>query len=296
MMWLSALALVGLAVMIYGAYASSHHLLTYQIQVPTVSVNNDLTANVDAEFSQRNGHYLFSENYQLLAIAVFGNDLVSAKMTSPTLNAVTQFNVNPLNDSSISLSPPRMDFWTHAPVPLPMNEEIQIGVTGTSADTFPITCAMIIAPVGNWSNKLPVGITPVPVFEMAFTATPTLNNNQWSTLALPTFNQNLRGGTYAVVGFEMQGTGLLCGRIVFPQAPLINNRRMRPGCIASNAIGDQTLALGQVGPFWLGEYGRFSTAELPSFEFLGLGTSTITVTGVLRLVRLSENINVTYGQ
>lgn len=293
------LILFMLAVGVYAAFqcANSFHLLSYADTSPSASnTANDLTANVDAEFSTRNGHYLFSEAYMLLGISIFGNNTAIANILCPTLNAVTKFNVNPLNASSISLSPPRMDFWTHAPVPLPLNEEIQLSVTtGSSSVAAPITAILIIAPQGQWSPKIPQGMTPVPIFEMTASCTPTLNSNAYSALVPLAFSQNLRGGSYSVVGMEMIGAGLLGGRLVFPQAPIINKRRMRPGMIASNAVGDQTLALGAIGPLAWGEYGRFSTAELPQFEALGLGTSAPTVTVILRLVRLSETVTVDYG-
>jgi hypothetical protein len=291
------LGIVALIVLVACQGVSSFHLLSYADTSPSASnTANDLTANVDAEFSQRNGHYLFSEPYVLLGIAIFGNNTAEANMLSPTLNSVTKFNVNPLNDSSISLSPPRMDFWIHAPIPLPMNEEIQINVTtGSSSVAAPITAVLIIGPQGQWNNKIPQGITPVPIFEMRASCTPTLNSNAYSGLVPLAFEQSLRGGTYAVVGAEFIGLGVLAARIIFPQAPLINGRRMRPGCIASNAVGDQTLAVGLIGPMWLGQYGQFTTAELPQLEVLGLGTGTPTVSVLLRLVRLSETINVNYG-
>lgn len=275
--------------------SSSFHLLSYAKTNPIGAVANDLIANVDAEFSQRNSHYLFSEQYQLLGISLFGNNTVEGNILCPTWNAVTKFNVNPLNASSIALSPPRMDFWTHYPPPFPMNEEIQLQAqTNAASDSFPLTAVLLIGPQGQWSPKLPTGMPPVPCFEMRASCTPTLNSNAYSTLVPLAFEQSLRGGSYAVVGMEMVGTGLLAGRLVFPQAPIINKRRMRPGCIASNAFGDQTLAVGTIGPFWLGEYGRFSTAELPQFEALGLGTGTPTVSVLLRLVWLSESVTVSY--
>lgn len=251
----------------------------------------DLTAFTDPEFSTRNNHYLFSEKYNILADALFGSTVSRGRILCPTFNSVTAFNVWPINESTIPASPPRLDMWFKYPVPLPMNEEVQAVVDATGVDTF--TFFAQIAPP-EWMQPVPQGMPPVPIFEMRFTCTPTFTTGNWSTLVNMSFEQSLRGGTYAVCGLQLQGTRLLAGRIVFPQNKYVSGRRLRPGVIANALIGDEPAAFGQAGPLVYGEFGRFSTAELPQLEATGLGSSTAAVEGRMHLVRLSESINVRY--
>lgn len=283
-----------MAVLVAGTMRlSGFHLLSYYKN--TTNANGiDLVANVDAEFSQRNSHYLFSEQYYLLAAGIMGADVTEANLLSPTLNAISKFNIWPINASDTNASPPRMDYWTKFPVPLPMNEELQFQVNSSGTDTVGATGLLVIG-VQGWNNSQPQGIPPLPMFEMRFSCTPTLNSGAWSTLVAPVFEQSLRGGTYAVCGMEVQGTNLIAARIVFPQAMIYRGRRLRPGWVASNALGDLTATVGEIGPFFLGQWGQFTTAELPNIECLGVGTGTPTVVGIMRLARLSESININYG-
>jgi hypothetical protein len=269
------------------------HLLAWGATTAAAAGTNDLTAFIDAEFSQRNSHYLFSEQYYMIAAAEYGVEATNAFLLSPTLNAITQFAIWPINVSKTSASPPRMDFWFKSPVPLPQNEEIQFEQVQTAAVADQVTGLMWIATQG-WTPKIPVGLPPIPVFDVAITFTPTLVLNAWSTPALMTLAQNLRGGTYAVVGAEFEGANVVACRIIFPQAFIYQGRRLRPGTVASNALGDLPSVYGSVGPLVFGQWGQFTTAELPMIEATGAVAGAVACVGRLRLVRVSESININY--
>lgn len=274
------------------------HLLAFALNASTSTfAGGDMTFVTDPEFSNRNSHLLLSEKYKLLAHGLFGTLVTRGSIQCPTLNAVTLFNIWPAQTSDTIGTPPNLDMYIDYPVPLPMNEEIQINVTSTAgADS--ITYLAMIGP-DNWKKDIPRGMPPIPMFEMRFTCSPTFagaaTTQAWAGLVNPTFEQSLRGGTYAVVGMQIQGTNLLAARIVFPQSEMINGRRMRPGVLATSKIGGTPLQTYPDGPRWLGEMGRFTTAELPYIEALGLGSASVACEGRLWLVRLSESINVNYG-
>lgn len=274
---------------------SAFHLLAYNGNISNAN-GIDLTANVDGEISQRNSHYLLSEQYNMLLGAFVGQNVTEVNLLSPTLNAITKFNLNPVNTGAdTAASPFLVDYYTHHPIPLPQNEEIQFQVNGSGNDTVG-GVGFIMLGTPEWKRgKIPQGISPLPVFTMKFTCTPTMNTRNWSTLVNPTFEQSLRGGTYAICGMEIWGTNLLAARVVFPQSPMYMGRRMRPGWVANNAYGAITPVVGDIGPFFLGTWGQFTTAELPFIECLGTGSATQSVTGYFRLVRLSESINVNYA-
>lgn len=267
------------------------HLAAYSAQ-PGSGTTTDMTALTDSVISQRNGHYIFTNPFYLLGVSMYGSAALRGNILSPTLNSITKFNIWPMNSSTISASPPRMDIWTQYPVPLPQNEEIQVQVTTSGADT---TTCMLVLGLQSPITPIPQGKPPLPVFEMRFTASPTFNTQTWAGLGAPTFEQSLRGGTYAVVGAQFQATGLLAARAVFPVPPLVQSRPVRPGALASQAIGDQPLQVYPYGPMLWGEWGRFSTAELPQFEYLGMGSASQAVEGRMWLVWLSDSVTVNYG-
>src|SRR5439155_4634012 len=128
----------------------------------------DLTANVDGEISQRNSHYLFSEQYNMLAATAVGNTITEANLLSPTLNAITKFNINPVNVGTVNPSPIRVDYDTHDPIPLPMNEELQFTVNASGTDTVGGIGIILIGTQGWQRGKIPTGISPLPIFTMRF--------------------------------------------------------------------------------------------------------------------------------
>lgn len=270
------------------------HLAAFGKTTAAVAQTNDLTFFTDPEISQRNGHMLLSEQYNVVAMAAYGAQATNAFLLSPTLNAITQFSIWPINVSDNSASPPRMSFWFPHPFPMPLNEEIQAEITqGAVADQVEVF--LWLASQG-WPAKLPVGLPPLPFFDVAFTFAPTGVLNQWSLPVPIVLAQNLRGGTYAVVGLELFGTNLLAGRIVFPQAYIYKGRRMRPGVLASAVLGDLPAAYGKEGPFVYGQFGQFTTAELPLIEVAASAAGAIAnAVGRFRLCRVSEDININYG-
>jgi hypothetical protein len=237
---------------------------------------------------------LLSEQYNVVATAVYGVQVTNANLLAPTLNAITQFSLWPINVSDNSASPPRIGLWFRAPFPLPQNEEIQAQVTTNAVADQTETFLWLAAP--GWDAPLPQGLPPLPFFDCKFTFAPTGVLNAWSAPVAITLLQNLRGGTYAVCGLELFGTNLLAGRIVFPQAYIYKGRRLRPGVLASAVLGDLPGAYGQSGPFIFGQFGQFTTAELPLIEVAASAAGAIAnAQGRLRLCRVSEQINIDYS-
>ena len=269
------------------------HLIGYQLDTSSSVglASADMSAIVDQTLSIRNNHYFFTAPFNILGVTLFGSLVNRGAILCPTFNAYTKFNIWPLNSSTIPASPPRMDIWTEHLVPLPINEEIQVQVNSTGADT---TTAVIILGAKDWSRNLPPGQPPVPVFEMRFTCTPTMNSQAYSTPVAMVFEQSLRGGQYAVVGVQCQATGLLAFRLIFNRPRFYNGIPLRPGGLGSAALGDQPLGMGWLSPFGWGEWGRFATTEYPQLECLGVGSSTAALEGRMWLVKIGDMVDVSY--
>jgi hypothetical protein len=268
------------------------HLINYTLATGGSVTDTDMTAATDSEVSQRNSHYIFTEQYQLLAAFANGANLTRVNIQIPTWNQVTRFNVWPVNKSSNVPSNPQLDYWFAYPPPIPVNEEFTVKATDSANEQVNVFLWLGTA---NWNRNLPAGMQPLPIFEVRVNyTTPALSANVWSGLSAVTFEQSLRGGTYAVVGAQIQGSGLLAARFVFPRAPIYNNRKMRPGVLCQQAIGDVPIVFPPFGPMMWGELGRFSTFEPPQLEFFANGAGAVTMESRWWLVWLSTDMNVTY--
>lgn len=258
------------------------HLLAYSQATGGAVVDSDMTAATDGEFSQRNNHYIFTEPYRLLAAGVFGASVTRVNIQIPTLNAVGRFNIWPINLSATIPGHPVLAWYTAAMPDLPQNEELTVKNTSTALETDNV---FLWVATRDWSANLPPGKLIIPV---RFTAAPTIVAAAWSAQAAITFEQSLRGGTYAIVGGTLQGANILAWRINFPKYKLYGGRKLRPGFLANNAIGDKPEHRSEINPYHLGEWGRFFTFEQPSIEVFGTAAATPACEGRLWLVFLGE--------
>ena len=170
----------------------------------------DVAAVADPDFSTRNSHFIFTEQFRLAAAAVFAPNVSRVNVQVPTWNAIGRFNVWPLNKSANVPSPPQI-CWLRQQMPsIPTNEEVTIKATDTASEQLTVFLWIV---TNDWTANLPSGKLMIPI---RVTASPTLVTNGWSALNALTFEQSLRGGTYAVCGAQFVGSGLLLVRIIFP--------------------------------------------------------------------------------
>jgi hypothetical protein len=213
------------------------HLLNYNVAAAAAGATNvDLAAAVDDAVSQRNGHYIFTDRYNLLATIPIGASLTKGRFQIPTWNAVGQMDIFNVNRS---LNPPantQYDSWFNYPIALPSNEEIQVQLSNNlGAATEIENCGLLIG-TPDWSvtQQSTSMVPPILLVDATFTVTPTLNN--WSGGQALTLTQNLRGGVYAVAGAMLQGSNAAFFRIIFPRAKMYGSRKLRPGWIVQNAV------------------------------------------------------------
>ena len=271
------------------------HTLAYTLLTGGAVTDADMAAATDTEFTQAQGHYQFTEQYSLLAAGVFAPNASRANIQSAKLLQVTKQNIWPINKSATTPSNPQLDWWFLNPLPVPQVEQMKVLATDSANEQF--TVFLWIAPTGNWSQNQPAGgVAQYPgLYEARLTfTTPSLTANTWSGLGQVSFEQLPRGGVYAIVGSQFQGAGILAARFVFPRAPTLGNRKFRPGTLVSQNIGDIPLSLAPYNQFVWGEYGRFSTFELPQIEWWGTAAGAVAVEGRIWLVYLSEQMEVQY--
>lgn len=271
----------------------SYATLAYTLATGGVVTDADMGAATDPEFSQRNNHTILTEPYRLARAWIFGANVTKPRIKVPLWNTVTEFNLYPYNKSATVPSPPQASGFMIHPPKLPVNEEIKLIVNDSANEQ--VTVFLELLPE-NWSRNLPQGIGPLPIMQARFTlTTPALIANTWSGLTAPVFDQTLRQGTYAILGAQVQGTGLLMARFVFPEAPMYKHRKLRPAVICQQALGDLTPQNVADWPYHLGEVGRFNNFELFSMEFWSGTAGAVSVEGRFYIAWLNEQEMVAYA-
>lgn len=270
-------------------------LLNYNASAAAAGASNvDLTAASDPDFSQRNGHYIFTEEYKLLAAIPVGASLTKGRFQCPTWNAVGQFDIFNVNRSLNPPSNTQMDVYSHYPSTIPQNEEFQVQLSNNLGAATEIENVGIILGTRDWSQQQQQSsmVPPIMVIDATFTVTPTLN--AWSGPQALAFTQSLRGGVYSVAGAQLQGGNAAFFRLIFPRTRLYNGRKLRPGWVVQNAVGN--VPSDMIRPFMLGlgEWGQFHTFEPVQAEVFGTAAGSTAYTLFLWLVYLGPQSSL-YG-
>lgn len=262
------------------AYGSNLHvLLAYTGNNSGPANNFDLTAATDADFSQRNSHYIFTEQYGVRYLWSQSAHMTDARLMAPTFNALNSdgFRITGFQKKAgVGGTPTLFDRFAPVPVLMPMNEEIQYqGSTGTGEQQWGF---MNLVPPG-FKTDIPSG--NIIVME-GTTGSFTPTANVWSGPQSVTLTANPRGGVYAVVRATVQqASDSIAFRIIFPRHPFYRGRKLRPGWCVQNAAGDFDDVITQINPYHLGVWGWFHTFELPMVEVFA--STSAAMTPIIRL-------------
>lgn len=263
----------------YDVRHNLHHLLAYNlVDAAGTATLADSAAFADQSFSQRNGHYIFTEDYQLLTSLVMGAGATDGRLNMPSINAIGFHHLWGVTRGATVGSPVVIGDNRDAPILLPKYEEMSVQLSDNNGAATNIQALLVIGPP-NWSLNLPTGLRRLTVkFTIAALATGLLS---WAGLTPIVFESTLKGGWYSVVGVECEGTNLLAFQINFPRFPLVNNRKLLPGTWAINAIGNLPAYYQRD---WLGWWGSFHTFEPPQIQAMSLAGGNIAVTGYMDLI------------
>lgn len=273
----------------------SFELLVYNAPTAGINASNlDMVAANDPDFSQRNGHYVFTERYRLHSAALVGASVTRGRFQVPTWNAVGEAVLFNANRALTPPSNPQWDSYESYPPQIPMNEEFQVQTSNNLGASTEIENAVLRLIPDDWNENLPASskVPPIITVRTSFTVTPTIN--AWSGPQSLTFAQSLRGGVYSVCGAVLQGANAVAFRLIFPRTKMYHNRKLRPGGLAQTAIGD--VVSNQFDPWLLhmGEWGQFHTFEPVQAEVFGTAASNTTYQLFLWLVWLGESASL-YG-
>lgn len=267
----------------------------FQILAYAALTNNglltDAVAIPDTSFSARGGsggaaHWIFTEPYNLMAIIGAGATLTQMQLFDATWNAVNIPQVYPVITAIVPPSNPNVMDLRHCPLPIPMNEEIALQISGGAGGAEPDYGLLFIQPpTGSTADYgvMPSSLTQPRIFAVV-TATIVLTAGVWSPFANIVFTNPLKGGAYQMNGAFWVVPKALAYKTNFVKAPLYAGRKLFPGGLVENAYGNVPM---RQGTMWLGPQGRFNNFELPQVSVLGTTTTGSTVyTGILDLTYL----------
>lgn len=259
------------------------HVLPYTALALQQATYQNLLGIADSEFSRRgtNNNFMFSEDYSLLCAYILETAPLGCRIDMPTLNCIGRHHIHPLNAGVVVPSRPYQQDLRDYPLKLPKFEELGVQVINGTAGTEQSTVLLTIAPP-TWKRNLPRGEVRLTIHG---TVTVTGIANTWSLPAGITFDENLRQGWYALVGAQAMFANLQCMRFIFARPYIYSGRKLRPGIIGQNAIGDFP-ADWQMGG--LGVFGVFHTFEPPQVEILSVTAGAKTPEVFLDVVYLGE--------
>lgn len=270
----------------------------FQVLGYFIAANNGLltdgVAIPDTSFSARGGtgganHWIFTEPYDLQAITLAGATVTAGQVNDATYNAINIPQIYPPILGIVPPTNPNIMDLRHMPMPIPMNEEIAVQISGGAGGAEPDYCLLWIRPsVGAMPgyDMIKPTLSMPRVFALV-TATIVLTAGSWSPFVPISFTNPLKGGAYQLNGAYWQIPKALAYKHNFVKAPLYQGRKMFPGGYVENAYGNVPLKLG-VG--WMGPQGRFNNFELPQVSALGTTTTgSTTYTGMLDLTYLGTS-------
>lgn len=270
-----------------------HALLVYNNSAAGVNdANVDMTAAVDADFSQRNSHYVFTNRFRLMKAWAIGASMIRARFQVPTWNALGEWSLFNVNRGIEPTANTQCDSYLPMMPRIPINEEFQVQGSNNLGSSTEIESVGIQLATDDWTPALPQGLAMFTV-KTTFTVTHTLN--AWSGPQALTFTSNLRGGVYAVVGAQLQADDCSFFRTIFPRYKLYGGQRLRPGGPVQNAVGNVTQNQSSPWNLDMGEWGRFHTFELPQCETFGTAADSTACVLYLTLVFLGEDVSLLQG-
>lgn len=194
----------------------------------------------------------------LVAVCAIGATISQAQMSSPSLRQRTLLDITPVNTATEPLDNGAWMPLFKRPIPLTPGEGLRArvaeGASGAEQGTVLVWLAGDVeeAPAGD-------------IETIRCTSTTTLTAFSWTLCSL-TLSQQLRAGTYAIVGMRAESTGALAARLVIPGS------QFRPGVIGCDRPDDilpHEFRLGEIGV-----YGTFDHRFIPQVEFLSVSADS----------------------
>lgn len=247
------------------------HMSAYFTAVLSTVADFDVPALTDDVITISNGHFLPQRDLQIPFAYAAAPTINRARIVSPSNRSITLPFIRPTN---LGLNPiTQQDIADYRANPFVARRLEELAVEATS------DIAM-----GNEDCTVLLGLmpsfTPAPrgdVYTMRVTSVTPSVIDAWTTI-VPVFPDTLPQGVYSVVGLEYVAVTGTAARIIF------DDQNERPGCVASVLINNQAPLMFRKGR--LGEWGRFTSTAMPTFQVLNSAAAVIIHTLFMDIVRV----------
>lgn len=180
-------------------------------------------------------------------------NLLSARISSPSLRAVALKDMEPIVAGVVFGSPPEAIMHPLSPNPLAVDEALNLLINSNPA-----------APGAHyglvWLGDGPQAPVTGNIFTLIATATVAQSVSLWVNGNL-TLGQDLPVGVYQIVGMRCRSIDAVAARLVF------RGGAWRPGCPVVNALSDLDPPIFRMGR--MGVWGEFEQTTPPSLDVLG---------------------------
>jgi len=250
----------------------SFHLALYSASIASAAANVQLAAVADPVFAPAASGLLVNGLWpNVMRVCGVGNLLNRAQLNSASIRDFTPFDLNPVNVGTAIESPGRYLDFSGAPIPLKVNEELDVFVTNSAATATQTT-------VGIWFSDSPPMPVKGRVFSVHWTITATFAAAGFTAFT-PIFDSGLPSGTFALVGSRLKSVSGLFHRFI-PRGGAPN----RPGTTSCQAYDDHPEMFDRYGA--MGEWMRFTSTTPPQIEAFQLAADAA-AEGFLDLIQVA---------
>ncbi len=246
------------------------HLLANSAALGVAAANAEIAAVADQEFASPNNRFIFTEDYELFGAYYVAASATDLRLNMPTVNGIARHHVSPLQRNATIPSLPEVVDYRRDPIKLPVKESlVWEGSNNLGLLTEVSTVFSFIRPLGEVFTQ-PRGLQSLTV---AATYTLTTTIGAWTGPGNLTFAEQLKGGWYSVVGVQGIEANILAMRLIFNRPFFHKGRKLRPGWLGTNALGNVSQRDFAKG---LGEWGRFHTFEPPQIDVFAIDAAAHT--------------------
>lgn len=193
-------------------------------------------------------------NNLVLAAAMINSTTATlrAEVQSPSLRATLNMDISPINNGLVFGSLPRIARMFKTPLPLAVNEPLDVFVQNGAAVMNRAFLQLSDGPVQPATGR---------VYTVRATGAASLTTASWVNTSL-TFAQTLPAGTYSLVGLRAWGANLVAARVFFVGSP------WRPGVPAVNSEDNNEWGEFRYGG--IGTWGSFVNTVPPTIDCMGI--------------------------
>lgn len=227
-------------------------LIAWNESVAAGSTLVDIQPIADQVIMIQNNHFVFKGLTRLFWAWVGSADLNRARFAAPTLRAITNPEIRPLDTNATPTDDPNVFDLMREPLDIRPTEQLQLDAFHDNVGAQNIRGVSL---VGDRLDPQPPG----DVYMLRGTSSTAAVADAWTQLTT-TWTDTLPDGIWAAVGLEVRSTTAIAGRLRF------QGQVDRPGTLSVTAIGNRTWRKFLDGS--IGKLGEFEPNFMPDIEVL----------------------------